>query len=218
MNFIRGKYARVLTVVLLAQIGAFYALASRPENTPIVGPLSSFPVFIGGWQMIKDVPIEKDIQDILKADDLLNRVYTSAASPTEVYLFIAYFKTQRYGQSPHSPKNCLPGAGWEPIEDSKMAITMPGIPQSSTINKYVVAHGDEKSVTLYWYQSHNRIIASEYSARLWLIADAIRFHRSDTSLVKIIVPVRDNDIEAATQTGTGFIQSLFPSLLRQLPL
>jgi EpsI family protein len=135
-----------------------------------------------------------------------------------VYLFIAYFKTQRYGQSPHSPKNCLPGSGWEPIEDSKMPLAVPGESSPITINKYVVAHGDDKSVTLYWYQSHGRVIASEFSAKFWLVADAIRYHRSDTALVKVIVPIRGNDIDAATQLGTGFIQSLFPPLLKQLPM
>jgi EpsI family protein len=84
-------------------------------------------------------------------------------------------------------------------------------------NRYVVAHGDEKSVVLYWYQTHNRIIASEYWAKFWLVVDSIRYRRSDTSLVKIVVPVRDNNIGAATALGVQFIQAVFPSLLRQLP-
>jgi EpsI family protein len=218
MNILNNRYARVVTVILLVQAGAFYAVASRPERTPTVPALASFPSLIGSWLMTRDVPIEKEVQDILNADDTLNRVYNSISSPTEVYLFIAYFKTQRYGQSPHSPKNCLPGSGWEPIEDSKMPLAVPGESSPITINKYVVAHGDDKSVTLYWYQSHGRVIASEFSAKFWLVADAIRYHRSDTALVKVIVPIRGNDIDAATQLGTGFIQSLFPPLLKQLPM
>ena len=55
--------------------------------------------------------------DVLRADDTLNRIYRLRAASS--YLFIAYFKTQRYGQSPHSPKNCLPGSGWEPVEDAE---------------------------------------------------------------------------------------------------
>jgi EpsI family protein len=72
-------------------------------------------------------------------------------------------------------------------------------------------------VVLYWYQSHNRAIASEYSAKIWLVADAIRYRRSDTALVKVVVPVRGNDIEGAVKTGTGFVQSVYPQLLKQLP-
>ena len=65
-------------------------------------------------------------------------------------------------------------------------------------------------MTLYWYQSHNRVIASEYSAKFWLVADSIRYHRSDTSLVKVVVPVRNNDAETATRTAVEFVQAIFP--------
>jgi hypothetical protein len=71
---------------------------------------------------------------------------------------------------------------------------------------------------LYWYQSHNRVIASEYFAKFWLVADAIRYNRSDTALVKIVVPVRNEDIETATATGISFTQTVFPSVLKQLPI
>jgi hypothetical protein len=70
---------------------------------------------------------------------------------------------------------------------------------------------------LYWYQSHERVIAGEFSARFWLIADSIRYHRSDTSLVKIVVPVHDNDAGAATKTGVEFVKAIFSPLARQLP-
>jgi len=67
-------------------------------------------------------------------------------------------------------------------------------------------------VTLYWYQGHNRIVASEYRARFWLVMDAIRFRRSDTSIVKIVVPVIDNPFDAATNTGIQFIPGQVPQL------
>jgi len=82
----------------------------------------------------------------------------------------------------------------------------------------VVAHGDQKSVTLYWYQSRDRVVASELGARFWSVADSIRYHRSDTSLVKVWVPVRENDIEAASRTGLEFVHVLFPAVVKQLPL
>ena len=86
------------------------------------------------------------------------------------------------------------------------------------MNQYVVAKGDEKSVVFYWYQSHNRIIASEYAARFWLVADSIRYHRSDTALVRVVVAVRNGDVAAATQTGTSFIQTFFLAIQKQLPV
>ena len=125
---------------------------------------------------------------MLKADDTLNRVYVSPDAKTTASLMIAFFRTQRYGQSPHSPKNCLPGSGWQPIEDQKLAIDIPGRDAPIVINKYVISHGDEQAVVLYWYQSHNRVIAGEFAAKFWLVADAIRYSRSDTALVRVNRP------------------------------
>ena len=217
MSFPGNRYARVLTAVLLLQATAFYAIASRSERVPLVSPLSLFPPAFGGWAMARDVPVEKEIQDILKADDTLNRVYVNPSRTGYAYLFIAYFRTQRYGQTPHSPKNCLPGSGWDPVETGRQTIGVSGWTGPIVTNRYVVEHGDDRSVVLYWYQTHNRIVASEYLAKLWLVVDAIRYHRSDTSLVKIVVPVRDDNIGAATAMGIQMIQAMFPSLLKQLP-
>jgi EpsI family protein len=217
VNFLNNKYVRAVTAVLILQGIVFYAIALRAENAPPASPLAAFPTDIAGWQMYKDVKIEQDTLDVLKADDTLNRIYLSPARDADVYLFIAFFKTQRYGQAPHSPKNCLPGNGFEPIESGPIFVAVPGRAEPIRINRYLTARGDEKSVTLYWYQSHDRIIAGEFAAKFWLIADSIRYHRSDTSLVKIVVPVREGDADAATRTAIDFVKAVFPPLSRQLP-
>lgn len=217
MSFLNSRYARVLTLVLLLQAFAYYTVAFRSERTPQIAPLASFPWSVGGWQTLHDAPLEKEVLDLLKADDTLNREYANPATEERASLFIAYFKTQRYGQSPHSPKNCLPGSGWEQVETGTIPIAIPGRAEPIVSNKYVVAFGDERSVVLYWYQSHNRVIASEYKAKFWLVADAIRYHRSDTALVRIIVPVHGGDIAAATRTGVSFVQAIFGSISNRLP-
>ena len=216
MSLLRNKYARVLTAVLLLQGIVFYSVALRAENIPPVSPLSSFSPVIGNWQMYKEFPLDDETRDVLKADDTLNRVYVNPQRG-EAYLFIAFFKTQRYGQAPHSPKNCLPGNGYEPIESGPISIPIAGRPDPIVVNRYVTARGEEKSVTLYWYQSHGRIIAGEFSAKFWLIADSIRYHRSDSSLVKVVVPVRNNDPAKATETAVQFVQTIFAPVARQLP-
>lgn len=216
MAFWHSKYARVLLLVLLLQTAAFYAVAFRAETVPPVPPLLTFPKQLGPWRMVQDVPVEKEVQDVLRADDTLSRVYVSPTG-SAAYLWIAYFKSQRYGQSPHSPKNCLPGSGWEPVEDAKMTIRVPDWGTPITINRYVVQHGDQRSVSLYWYQSHGRVIAAELAAKFWLVADSIRYHRSDTALVRITVPV-EQSVQQAVDTGVSFAQSVFPTVVHQLPL
>jgi EpsI family protein len=218
MNFLQNKSARVLSVVLLLQAVVLYAAVSRPEIMPVVRPLVEFPNSFAGWRTVKDLPLESEIQDVLKADDTLNRIYSNPAVGMEANLFVAFFRTQRTGQSPHSPKNCLPGSGWEPIQTGLVTIPVAGRAEPIVANRFVTAHGDERDVTIYWYQSHSRIIASEYKAKFWLVADSIRYRRSDTALVRIIVPVENNDTDAATAVGVRFAQALFPDLTRQLPL
>ena len=217
MSFFNNKYARIVTVFLLLQGLVFYAVGLRAETTPSLAPLASLPGLLGGWQLYKDVKIDKETLDILKADDVLNRIYINPEGASSAFLFVAFFKTQRNNQAPHSPKNCLPANGYEPIESGHIQVAVPGRAEPIEINRYLTVRGEEKSVTLYWYQSHDRVIAGEFSARIWLIADSIRYHRSDTSLVKVVVPVRNNDADAATKTAIEFVKAVFAPLASQLP-
>jgi len=217
MGILTSKAAIGLTAALLAQGAVYWGITSRAERVSPVASLQFFPAAIGPWRLYQDVPIDQETQDILKADDTLNRVYADVSSGAKAILFIAYFKTQRTGAAPHSPKNCLPGAGWEPVETpGAIPITVAGRPAPIVVNRYVVARGDAKSVVLYWYQSHGRIIAGEYAAKLWLIADAIRYHRSDTALIKVVVPAA-GDSDFAVRTATGFVQAVYPTLAVQFP-
>jgi len=217
MRFPASKAAIGLTVVLLAQGALYYSTASRSERVSPIASLRFFPAAIGPWRMYQDVPVEPGVQDVLKADDILNRVYADPSRGAKALLFIAYFKTQRTGAAPHSPKNCLPGAGWEPVETpGVIPIAVAGRPSPMFVNRYVVARGDDRSVVIYWYQTHGRIIASEYAAKLWLIADAVRYRRSDTALIKVVVPAAGGS-ESAVRTATGFIQAAYPYLAVQFP-
>jgi len=216
MSFFRSRVFTALTLVLLVQGTAYYALALRKEATPPVAPLSVFPKSFGDWTFAKEQPLEREIIEVLKSDDTLQRAYVTPRGQV-AWLFIAYFKTQRTGQSPHSPKNCLPGSGWEPLINDRPSIEVSGESRPIVINRYVTEKGTEKSMVLYWYQSHGRIVANEFVAKFWSVADAMRYNRSDTALVRIWVPVADGDIDRSIQTGYEFTKAVFPSLLKQLP-
>ena len=208
----RNKYARVLTVVLAVQAFLFYS-ASHGESTPLAMPLSAFPTNFGNWSMIQEGVVEKETLDVLRADDTLTREYANGNGA--VNLFIAYFKTQRTGQSPHSPKNCLPGSGWQPSENDRVNLTTGG--DTIHINRYVVSKGEEESVVLYWYQSQGRVIADEFAAKFYLIEDSIRKHRSDTSLVRVVTPVIGQQREQAEQVAEDFAKVAYPVIRGYLP-
>jgi EpsI family protein len=214
-HFLSSRYARAGTAILVLQAALFYA-ASRGEQIPSSQPLDKFPERAGEWRTVQRGVIEKEVQQVLRADDTLSRVYSSPTARSAVNLFVAYFKTQRAGQAPHSPKNCLPGAGWVPSSSGVIDVQVAGEAQPIPVNRYVVSRAGEKGVVLYWYQSRARVVANEYAAKFWLVADSIRYHRSDTALVRVWVPVVSNDEAAATATGERFVQALFPELRRYL--
>lgn len=211
-----GKHASVLTLALLLQTALFWA-ASRGERIPRGQPLDLFPPRLQSWQEAQNYPVEQEIREQLKADDMLNRLYEDTASGAGAGLFVAYFRTQRTGQSPHSPKNCLPGSGWEPEATGRLDVAVEGQARPIRINRYVVSRGDEESVVLYWYQSQRRVTASEFAAKFWLVMDSIRYHRSDTALVRVTVPVINHDRDGATRSAVAFVQALFPVLKSYLP-
>jgi EpsI family protein len=214
--FLRGKGARVLTICLLAQAGLVYGLA-RKERVPETRPLSEFPHEIGSWKILQEGVVEKEVMDVLKADDTLMRTYSASGERLPATLFIALFKSQRTGKAPHSPKNCLPGSGWVPTVSGTVNIPLSGAVPAD-VNRYVVEKQGSKILVLYWYQSHNRIVASEYLAKIYLVADSIRYNRSDTAIVRVSVPLPENyDIDKATATAVAFAQSLMDPLQTRLP-
>lgn len=211
-NLTHNKYLRVLSVVLVGQAVLFYS-ASHGESTPLAKPLSQFPTVFGNWYMAQEGVVEKETLDVLRADDTLDRFYAGPEGGAN--LFIAYFKTQRTGQSPHSPKNCLPGSGWQPSESNRIDVSAGG--DVIRINQYVVSRGEDQDVVLYWYQSQGRVIADEFAAKLYLVADSIRKHRSDTSLVRVVVPVEGQSTAHAEQVAIDFVKSAYPVVKGYLP-
>jgi EpsI family protein len=212
-SILHSKYLRILTLLVVVQAVFFYS-ASHGESTPLPLPLKAFPSAFGDWKVFQEGVVDDETLAVLKADDTLTRVYVSPEGAAS--LFIAYFRTQRTGQSPHSPKNCLPGAGYQPVESGKINVSVAG--KSIDINKYVVAQGDDESVVLYWYQSQGRVIADEFAAKFYLIADSIRRHRSDTSLVRVVVPERSGvSREKASETAIEFVQAAYPVINSWLP-
>ena len=211
-----NRFALVLTLILVVEGGMFYS-ARGLEKVPANRPLEFFPLEARGWHTVREDKVGDDVQSVLRADDTLTRWYASRAHPSGVSLFIAYFRSQRAGQAPHSPKNCLPGAGWEPIKEGLIDVKVEGVREPITINRYIVSHGDAARVVLYWYQNRKRVIASEYAAKFWLVADSIQYHRSDTAVVRVEAPMVGTDDAASTQSAVDFVQDMFPLLVNYLP-
>ena len=201
----------LLAAALIAATGIMLQARGRNEVFPPRQPLKLFPGQLGSWTAT-DVPLDKDVLAVLGPGDFLLRVYDPEADTQPVVdVFIAYFPSQRAGDTIHSPKHCLPGAGWLPVESDRIRLSLNGH-SPFPANRYVIAKGDSRQLVLYWYWAHDRGVASEYWAKFYLVADSMRMNRSDGALVRITTQMSPGETAEAAQ------QRLLPFASRVVPL
>lgn len=194
------------------------------DRTPPSQPLSGLPTVIGD-RTATDIPIDAESLEVLGKGDFLNRVYVAprdagSSNPqdrAEIGLYIAYFATQRSGQSIHSPQNCLPGAGWT-FQQSGVTSFTDQMGKEYQVGEYLITNGSVTEEALYWYQLHGESIASDYKAKLYTLVDSIRYSRTDEALVRIMTTVRPGeDRTDARNRVIGFAQKISPLLPAFVP-
>jgi len=214
------KRCLILFVCFAAGAG-LAARAERPEPVPPRASFDGFPMLVGDWRGVQQPPFEKNILAVLGVDDYLARAYY-APGGSGVGLYIGYYGSQRQGDTMHSPLNCMPGAGWEPVSHSMLPVSIAAAgsaPASQiVVNRYVIQKGLDRQLVLYWYQSHGRVVASEYWGKFYLIRDAMRLNRTDGALVRVIAPIENENEPNAEAAAVGFVKALFPLLGSYLPV
>jgi EpsI family protein len=209
----------ILIVLLLGATG-YAAYASRPEPEVAREPLAALPMQLAEWTGRRAPDFDERTMAVLGVDDYITRVYSAPGGP--VGLYVGYYRSQRQGDTIHSPMNCLPGAGWQPVKTGRLTLAVNGAGGAAReieVNRFVIQKGEERQVVLYWYQSHGRVIASEYWGKVFLVADAVRLNRTDAALVRVISPIeRGERSEAAAEArAAAFVRELFPRLSAHLP-
>jgi len=209
----------VLTLCFLGA-SAYIAKASKSEPAFTRQPLAGLSMQIDGWQG-RDEVVDDRVLSVLGVDDYLNRRYISPGGV--VGLYVGFYRTQRQGNTIHSPLNCLPGAGWNPVDRSY--ITVPVSSEGSglhqvEINRIMIEKGLDKALVLYWYQAHGRVVANEYWGRVYTVLDAMRINRTDGAMVRVVSSIGGSGAQAEAQSEEAaikFVQSIFPLLSRYLP-
>ena len=206
--------AVIVTTACLAAalyVGKFTVM----ETVTLREPLAALAMEVGQWDGRAASRYDDRIVAKLGVDEYLTRFYSRPGEGV-VHLYVGYYQSQGEGNSIHSPKNCLPGAGWQPISSGETQIPVAS-GEVVKVNRYLIQKGRERQMVLYWYQSHGRVVASEYWAKLYLVMDAIRMNRTDGALVRVISPITDSEIKAEQQV-VDFAKNLLPLLNRHLPL
>jgi len=214
---IRGSTTSFILATLL--VGAAAVFLHAQESSEIFPPrlaMKQFPAQLGDWAGT-DFPIDEKVLVKLGPGDFLSRMYQNSRKTQDIDLFVAYFRSQRTGDTIHSPQNCYPGSGWTPVENQRITLTIPGhVPFPA--NRYLIAKGDSRQLVLYWYWAHDRGVASEYWAKYYLVADSIQMHRSDGALVRIMTPMyRGESADAALQRLLPFVGDVGPLLNSYIP-
>lgn len=157
---------------------AQYAL--RPV-APLAGLLQNTPEYRVENQVVSD-----EERRVAGMSDYIARIYwrdTTVAFTT----YIGYYDQQTQGKSIHSPRNCLPGAGWQILRTG--AATVQASDGSHVINRYILKNGGLQAVVYYWYQGRGRVVANEYAVKLNLLRDAALLGHTEEALVRIVLPV-----------------------------
>jgi len=208
-----SRYWLMFAVLLGATTGMAYL--SHGEATPPAKPLSDFPTQIAGFKTVAEMPLDQETIDQLGVTDYLNRWYFSPLQG-QVGLYIGYFRSQRTGASIHSPKNCLPGSGWQPAKATIFELPVDD-GRKVPINLYVVRKDLDEQLILYWYQAHGRVVASEYWGKFYLVYDALRLNRTDAALVRIAVPIVHGDEGQARSRAIAFAKQITQDVDQIIP-
>ena len=215
------KFSAGLRFTLAAALIALTAILLQARGrTEVIAPhlpLSSFPAQLGNWNGT-DIELDAKTLEVLGPGDFLERVYQDPTAKLPVIdLFLAYFPSQRAGDTIHSPQHCLPGSGWNPEENTRVTLSLPGHGPFPA-NRYVISKGEARKLVLYWYWAHDRGVASEYWAKFYLVKDAIRMNRSDGALVRIVTDMHPGETaDAAQQRLLPFASDVVPLLDNYIP-
>ncbi|MGD0798980.1 MAG: exosortase C-terminal domain/associated protein EpsI [Acidobacteriaceae bacterium] len=213
-----------LVVILMSFTALVLHVRGDVDRVPVSTPLAQFPPTIDGRTSI-DIPLDEEVLQILGKGFFLNRLYLAPTGVTpanpgdraSIGLFIGYFPTQRTGQSIHSPQNCLPGAGWTFESSGVTDLTGPN-GQTSTVGEYLITNGGASEEVLYWYQMQGRTIANDYKAKLYTLADSIRYGRTDAALVRVVTPLAPGEDRSKAHTRVvDFAEQFSPLLPAYIP-
>ncbi|HEV8621046.1 MAG TPA: EpsI family protein [Nitrospiraceae bacterium] len=210
--------AYLCSVALLVPVAfASTLMVERGEVPPPRAMFVDFPMKLDGW-VGTSLSLEKQYIDALRFDDYVLADYRFGDG-LPVNLYTAYYRSQRKGQSAHSPQSCLPGGGWEISSFKRMDLpASSGMVRSLHVNRALIQKDNQKQIVLYWFKQRDRILTNEYLVKLFLFWDAVSRGRTDGALVRIASLVGPSETEEIVdQRLLRFVSTIEPELTRYVP-
>jgi len=183
----RNLSSFVPAIILAGGLGLL-GLTHGQERPKPVKPIASIFDSVPGFRY-DTIGVDTNSQRVAGMDEFVNRVYLQDTVPAFT-LYVGYYTYQTQGKTIHSPRNCLPGAGWEPIESSTIPIAGAPGEGARMMNKYILANQGHYAAVYYWYQGRGRIESNEYTVKYNLMHDAALYGRTEEALVRLVIPLR----------------------------
>ena len=196
-------------------VGCVFTLfIDRQQEVELAAPLSTLPIEVAGYRGI-DLPISEAEQRVAGMTNYSFRAFVRD-SLEAFSIYVGYYDHQTQGKTIHSPKNCLPGSGWEALAQTERQV--PTATSTETVNRYLLQNGGERALVFYWYQGRGRVAANEYRVKWELLRDAAISGRSEEALVRIVIRLRPTmNEQQAEQLATRIAGELIPSVFQVLP-
>lgn len=217
------KAATWLPALVLLMGCAFIWHTKGQVAMALARPLSGVLDTIPGYRH-EEQRVSAEERRIAGMTDYVARIYRRDSIVAFTTL-VSYYDRQTQGKTIHSPKNCLPGAGWEVLRGSTTKVVANGT--AYDVNRFVLKNGAAVAVAYYWYQGRGRVVASEYRVKWNLLHDAAVLGHTEEALVRIVVPVRagqggvnlnsDRSFAAANALGTEIAALLITDVTKVLP-
>jgi len=201
-------------VALLALGGLALQQIRAQDAMPLRQPLASVPATLLDLPG-QDIPISPEEQRAAGMDSYILRYYAKPDSTAAYSVYVGYYELQTQGRSIHSPKNCLPGAGWEALSAGTAKVSTRG--GAVTVNRYVLENEGRRAVVYYWYQGRGRVAWNEYRVKYELLRDKALRGRSEEALVRIVVPSMASGDGEADRVATAVASVLIPAVDQALP-
>ena len=178
----RSPFAYVPAVILF--IGAAFVVHTRSQSAiPLAAPLATVLDTVSGYRS-KDQVISDEERRVAGMSNYVARVY-SVDSAVAFTTLVSYYERQTQGKTIHSPRNCLPGAGWEILTGGTKSVVADGSPH--VVNHFVLKNGASTAIAYYWYQGRGRVVANEYQVKWNLLRDAALAGHTEEALVRVVV-------------------------------
>jgi exosortase D (VPLPA-CTERM-specific) len=209
----------VVGASLLAMVTVADPAVTQGEfsSLPARQPLVDFPSQLGVWKGVSTA-MERQYLDALALDDYVLADY-SAADRHPVNVYVAYYQSPKKGRSSHSPRQCIPGGGWEITSFGSVPIApVPGAVTAWDVNRVVTQKGSHKQIVYYWFKQRDRWMTSEYLVKFFLFWDSLTRHRADGALVRLVSTVYPGEEEASADGRLQAMAGLVtPLLSRYVP-